>query len=194
MNQHQIRAIKAAFQRDTIFSRKTECLNYLDAPIMRKKLDDVILLGKPLKKHNINPDYELKKGDNIYILYTINFGHTSQTMWIITKNNIIIYYCFSSIFAPASSAWHILTEVYHGYGTGMRSSCWTWQSAIDFNCKYLGFSSDWRNKEANEKWYFNLQSDYQKKMFEKTGESYVDKRIISKEKAEELAAKEYYWT
>lgn len=45
------------------------------------------------------------------------------TVYIITKNDIIIYVCVSHIYAPASSAYEILTDTMQGYKKG-ESGVW----------------------------------------------------------------------
>lgn len=190
MNKYQFRAIRNSFQRDIIYSKGTGYNNdLLDFPIMRKKIEDVRIWGKPVSKYYYDLEYELTKNGNVYKYHYVDYGKAFP-ICIVTKNDIIIYWHNYG----HTDGWHLLTEVYHGYGTGRRSGCWTWQSETDFDCKECGFTASWQKKDFKSDWLFQLKTDYQKKMFEKTGESYVDKRIVSKEKAEELAAKESYWT
>ena len=118
----QFRAIKRGFLNDQIFTRN-DCMGYLKSPIMGKPVNGIQYTTT--KKANLLKSLELTTKNTAFKLYVIEFGHVSQGHFVITYNDKILYHCFSSIFAPASSAWHTLTEVYHGYG---KTSNWLWFS------------------------------------------------------------------
>jgi len=182
MNKYQFRAIRNSYKRDYIFLKGTEYNNNLiDKPIMGKRIQDIVIYGK--KPRDIMCSYHLIKGDNVYEAYSIHYNHSSQTMYVITKNGKIIYWISSSIFAPASTAWAILTEVYHGYRDN--ASIYQWQSVEDFEC-FNRFFND--ILKPNDYKFFNL-SEYQEKKLKETGIYYIDKRIITKERANEILNK-----
>ena len=183
MNKYQFRAIKKSFLRERV-PYYSEVLNL---PIMRKKIEDVRVHGKPLAKFYFKLDYRLTKSDNEYKYYYVDYG-SSDTLHIITMNSRIIYFNITSITAPALAAWHHLTEVYHGYGTGFRCGCWTWKSVDDFDCEMP--DEEWQKKEFYGL-LNNLHTTYQIKMFEKTGGIYIDKKLVSQQEIDECARKEY---
>jgi len=195
MNKYQFRAIRESFRRDVIYSKWTGYDNNLiDGPIMGKELKDVIILGKPISKHDCNEAYRLTKGGNVYVMYHVDYKHTSSSITIITKNDKIIYWVTSNIGAPYWTAWRHLTSVYHGYGEGKFNSNWQWKSVEDFDCQDVS----WSGKEiakcfTGAPYYFN-HTKYQIEMFEKTGGYFIDKIMISQKEINEIAAKEYHWT
>lgn len=191
MNKHQFRAIRNSLQRDEIYLKGTEYNNNLiDYPIMGKTINDIVIRGKKVSKSMLYIAYTLIKGKNTYKSYSIDYSHSSQTMYVITLNDKIIYWTTSSIFAPANAAWHILTEVFHGYGTDVRNGCWTWKSHEDFDCiDHFWYRLD---PEFNKNWYYH--TEYQKEMYKKTGKYYIDKEIVDKSIIEPLFEKEYYHT
>lgn len=193
MNQYQFRAIRNSLERDVIYCKGAVYNNNLiDFPIMGKQIKDVVILGKTIDKLYHFTTYKLTKGANVYIMHHINYKHISRTIAIITKNDKIIYWNNANIGNDYWPAWRHLTGVYHGYGEGDRSSCWTWISEDDFDCEDIGCFA--KELAKNFKLYpdYYLHTEYQKEMFAKTGKYYIDKRIVSKEVIEEQASKQYY--
>lgn len=163
-----------------------------ETPFLKKSISDIVINGKKLNLSKDRPhEYTIWKCNNVYKLYSFMNNSHSETLYIITKNSKIIYWCTSNIFAPASSAWHILTEVYHGYGEDHRRSSWTWKSVDDFDC----LNNFWLNIDNKfVKSIHYLLTDYQKEMYNKTGSYYIDKKLISPEEAERLANQCYRHT
>jgi len=195
MNQYQFRAIRNSFQRDVIYCKGTEYNNNLiDFPMMRKKPEEVVILGKPISKHYHSIDYRLTKGDNVYELHHVDYKHTSSTISFITKNGVIIYWTTSPGGAPYGAAWHHLTEVYGGYGEGRFNSSWRWRSVDDFDCEDVSFTG----REIAKHWegapYYFQHTDYQNKMHKETGKSFIDKILVSQEEIDKVAEREYYHT
>jgi hypothetical protein len=175
MNKHQFRAIRHSFERDKIYLKGGEYHNdLLDHPLMRTKVEDIVLNGKKVNKKDIRVQYELTKGKNVYKTYSFDYKHTSQYLYIITLNDRIIYWTTSSIFRPASDSFHILTEVYHYYFVPWQGS-WQWASKDDFDCiEHYWDNYDWKN----DKIYLRSHlSSYRLEMLEKTGKVYIDKCI-----------------
>lgn len=195
MNRHQIRAIRHGLERDKIFSVGLGWNNDLiREPIMGKTIQD-IKLCKPVKDFLCDPQYILTKGTNTYKIYSLDYNHTSQTFYVITKNDKIIYWTTSSIYAPASSAFHILTEVYHGYRED--HAVYKWKSTEDFDCIDVFLTKVYNHKfndhvKSNFEDMDYLHSDYQKKMWNETKQYYIDKIIVSKKELEGIADKLYY--
>lgn len=134
----KIRVIKAGFFNDRCYT-KGDCVNYLKLPIMDKTVNDIKFTKRCNKQVLLS--YEIiTKGKN-FKLYSIDWGHTSQSLYVITADDKIIYYTFCSIFAPANSAWHTLTEVFFiGHN---EDSNWMWGSLNDATCirHFLGEAS-----------------------------------------------------
>lgn len=196
MNRHQIRTLRNAILRDRNSNYHTVFKKF-ELPFLRKKITEIKIGGK---KINFDKDvcflYRLTKGDNTYDLFSVEFKgsgtlYSSETLYIITKNDLIIYWVTSSIFAPAIDAFHLLTEVYHGYRD--KDAIYQWKSVEDFNCADMRMIEE-RRKNWNQPWYKNLLSEYQEKMFAKHKLYFIDKRFITQEEADELASKLYYHT
>ena len=129
MTENQFRAIRNSFQRDVIYCVGTEYRNdLLAAPIMRKTISEIRLHGKKIK--SIYKSISVTKDNNEYILYCLDWGHTSRTLYVITLNGRIIYFRPDSILLSAIDAFHALTEVYHGYDSD--SGNWKWRSVEPF--------------------------------------------------------------
>ena len=192
MNKYQFRAIRNSFIRDRIYSKSkgTKCNNLIDEPIMGKSPEDVIIIGKPIKKYYHTIQRRVNKGNNMYEMHHVDFKHISATINFITKNNKIIYWNRSIMGADYWAAWRHLTAVYHGYGTGIRNSCCTLKSVDDFDCED---PNDYLIKEFNEDYMKKTHTEYQKKMFAKTGKYFTDKIIVSQKEIDDLAEKEYHW-
>ena len=112
MNKLQFKAIKTAFKADIIYFNDSYPCVYLKSPIMRKSIKDIEYKHK--KRANPYLSTVAKVSNNTYNLYYIPYS-SSTTHYVITKNDVIIYHCFSSIFAPASSAFEVLTGIYYNY-------------------------------------------------------------------------------
>ena len=154
---------------------------------MRKKIEDIKLNNQELKIFNYGLQYTLIKKNNIYKLYSIHYGKhnndcPTRSFYVITKNDIIIYWTLSSIFRPASDAWRVITEVYHGYGEGTRSSSWTWKSIDDFDCVDNSFN---QGKDFVMKYLYDNFTEYLKKKWDETSLIYIDKRICTVEEIKE---------
>jgi hypothetical protein len=190
MNRHQFRTLRNAFYRDKNNSYYTG-LKKLELPFLRRKITEIKIGGK---KINFEKDvcflYRLTKSDNTYDFFSVEFKGT-ETLYIITKNDLIIYWVTSSIFAPAIDAFHLLTEVYHGYRD--KDAIYQWKSVEDFSCADMTMIEE-RRKNWNQPWYKNLHSEYQEEMFAKHKLYFIDKRFITQEQADELASKLYYHT
>lgn len=131
----QYRAIKQGFYRDTTFAGTT---GYLKSPIMGKKLED-IKFNKCRKPSILRGETVITKGKE-FICWSIDWNNLANTLYVITVDGKIFYYCFSNIFAPASSAFHTLTEVYwDGHNDQMN---WRWAGTRDAQCFYAQFTGD----------------------------------------------------
>lgn len=175
MNARQINILKECISRD---NPNCGYKDYFNLPLLRKSINDIKSVNnKQLKSIDLNKQYTLTKGKNVYCLYA-EYTRNSQCLYIITLNDKVIYYVYSSIYAPAIDAWHELTEVAHGYdkSNNKRGGCWTWTSKDDFDC----IDHYWDNKQdtMKEQWFINLETEYQRMMREKTGKYYIDKLII----------------
>lgn len=190
MNQHQFRALRNAILRDRNSGYYTEFKKF-ELPFLRKEITKINIRDK---KINFEKDvcflYKLTKGKNTYDFFSVEIK-SSETLYIITKNDIIIYWVTSCIFAPASSAFHALTEVYHGYRD--KEAIYQWKSVEDFNCADM-LLPELNKKHWNEPWYKNLHSEYQEEMFAKHGLYFIDKRLVTQEEANELTNKLDYHT
>jgi len=186
MNKYQFRAIRNSFQRDIMFVNDSGYggEGIIDNPIMRKTINDVTIKGKRLTNKTLFHSYTLWKGKNVYKEYTITTNRSSN-IYIITLNDKIIYWTPSPIYAPAFAAWHVLTEVYHGYRKN--TGCQQWKSASDFDC----INHFW-DRHSNWEEYDYYHTDYQRDMYKKHKHFYVDKCIITQEEADILAGEEYY--
>ncbi len=132
----QIRVLRACIFNDWVFV--TNNTGYLSEPIAGKRIADVKF--SKCKSPDISVSYKATTKGKCFILYNIHFGHTSQTMYVITMDDRIIYYTFSSTFASASSAWKTLTELYFfGYNKKMS---WVWCSLYPSECyNYLNLGT-----------------------------------------------------
>ena len=134
MNRYQIRVLRSTIKRERNIYYQT--YRAFQMPFLRKRLDEILIGGKKINfSKQVIHSYRLWKGKNVYDAYSVEYNHFSQTLFIITKNDIIIYWTSSSIYAPATAAWHILTEVYHGYRKDM--AVYEWQSVDDFECAQM---------------------------------------------------------
>lgn len=182
MNKHQFRAIRNSLKREQYDYYK----EIYDLPFTRKKILDLRFNNK--KPYYCAPIYMLTKSTNTYILYSISITkESSKSLYIITRNDIIIYWNYSNIFAPAIAAWHLITEVYHGYKP--HNSSYQWQSVDEFHCIDNFLSKD---PSFIEKHCVKDMSEYQLDMFNKTKLFFIDRRFITQEKANKLAEKEYH--
>lgn len=179
MNKYQIRCIRAGFNCDKVYP------NYIiKEPIMGKTLNDVIPLRLD-KKPYIH--YILTKGNHKYVLASFSNDKLASTLYVITHNDKIIYCHYSPIFAGSSSAWHIITQVYHGYN--QEAGIWRWKSVEDFDCHY---GSDWYIQSWYKPWFQQHLSDYRKEMYDKYKKNYIDKSTITVEEENELLNNLYY--
>lgn len=185
MNQYQFRAIRNSFERDLIYSVGLGWQNdFLEYPVMGKTIHDIKLHKREIKIDN--PMYILKKCDVTYKLYSLDYKHTSQFLYVITKDDIIIYWITSSIFAPASSSWHILTEVYHGYHDNIElGSIWQWKSLEPFECEDLFMT---KALGQSTKGF----SSYTIDNFKKNSKYLIASRICTQEEVDESLKKMYY--
>lgn len=182
MNKHQFRVLRNTLKREQYVYYK----EIYDLPFTRKKILDLRFNNK--KPYYIGLQYQLTKGPNVYGLYSIYFTKDqSKTLYIITKNDIIIYWISSNIFAPASAAWHLITEVYHGYKP--HNSSWQWKSVDEFDCVDIFLSKDISFIKNH---FVKYMSEYQLNMFNKTQKFYIDRCFITHEEANQLAQKEYH--
>lgn len=191
MNKHQIRAIRHSLERDKIYCEGTIYNNNLiKEPIMGKTLQE-IKLCKPVKNFLCDPQYILTKESNIYKIYALDYNHTSQIFYVITKNEKIIYWTTSSIYAPAIDSWSILTEVYHGYNEHM---CWRWKSVIDFDCIDIFLTNAYKGSEGNKQFHSvdYLHTKEQIERWDKEHKYYIDKELITQTEADEICSKLYY--
>lgn len=173
MNARQINILKGCISRD---SPSCGLKDYFNLPLLRKSVNDIKSVNnKQLKSIDLNKQYTLTKDKNVYCLYA-EYTRLSQCLYVITLNDNVIYYVFSSIYAPAIDAWYELTEIKHGYGVNKRTGCWTWASKEDFDC--IDHHWDDRQDTMKQDWFLNLESDYQRMMREKTNKHYIDKLII----------------
>ena len=106
----QIKVIKAGIYNDRIYTDKDNCVSKLVNPIMGKSLSDIEFIDK--RKPDIRKSSYITTKGKLFELWRIG-GEEAQTMYIITVDGKIYYYTFCSIFAPASSAFETLTEVYY---------------------------------------------------------------------------------
>ena len=189
MNRHQFRTLRNAISRDRNSNYYTEFKKF-ELPFLRKKITEIKIGGKKINfEKEVCFLYRLTKGKNTYDFFSVDIK--SSTLYIITKNDLIIYWVESNIFAPASSAFHFLTEVYHGYRDN--EPIYQWKSVEDFSCADMSMIEE-RRKNWNQPWYKNLHSEYQEEMFAKHKLYFIDKRFITQEQADELASKLYYHT
>lgn len=184
MNKYQIRAIRNSFNRDIIYTDPRWNNLLFKEPIMRKRIEDIRFTR--CEKPEIYHQYTLEKDKNVYKMYFISYNHTSQDVFVITLNDRIIYWISSIIYAPASAAWHILTEVYHGYND--HDATWRWRSVQQFTAIDETLT---RWYKRNTKWYVNSSKE-RIESFNKHGRYIIDSKIISQNEADELASKEYY--
>jgi hypothetical protein len=192
MNSHQIRAIRKSFERDTIYLKGTVYNNNLiDSPLMGRSIEDIVIIGNKPKKSDIRKQYTITKWGKVFVLYCIHYNHTSQEMYVITRDDRIIYWISSSIFAPASSAFAILTMVFHGYKEEI--SCWRWRSTEPFEAQ----SHHWDSQRHTLPDWFNTKvyfSEYQLEKFNETGYHFIDRLIDPELDVKALLDKEYYHT
>lgn len=174
MNKYQYGLIKNAFRYDMLEYHK----EYYNTPWMRMQISELLFKGKGmLLLYGLYQLYSLTKQRTIYNLFVFDTGKSWST-YIITKDDIVIFWCTSYTFSEASNAFHFITEVYPGYGEGKRNSSWTWVSADDFDC----ISAFWDRRDIIKYCEYTFTS-YQLTMFEKTNRYYIDKLIVDKETA-----------
>lgn len=185
MNKHQFRAIRNTLKREQYDYYK----EIYDLPFTRKKILDLRFNNK--KPYYCAPIYMLTKSTNTYILYSISITkESSGSLYIITRNDIIIYWNYSNIFAPANAAWHLITEVYHGYKP--HNSSYQWQSVDEFDCIDVFLSNGIVEDKRFLDNIIDGFSSYQLIMYDKTGKYYIDRKFIDQQTADELASKEYH--
>jgi hypothetical protein len=138
----QIRCIKRGYFNDLLLQRKYGLYGLL-SPIMGKQIDSIKF--KDNRKIQIHCfETRITKG-RTFKRYHIEFNPTNYTMFIITVNDVIYYYCFSNISAPIHSAFDTLTEMYHTYKTvGNDQSVWEHVSL--YPCKS---TQHWSEKDRN---------------------------------------------
>ena len=186
MNRHQIRAIRSSFARDMNYSDSTWNYHILKEPIMRKRIEDIRFVK--CKNPVIYHQYTIEKSNNVFKMYFVDYNHTYQDVYVITLNDRIIYWTVSSIYAPASAAWHVLTGVYHGYND--HEGTWRWRSIEPFIAidEFLT-----RSYKKDTRWH-HYSSKERIESFNKHGKFIIDSKIISQDEASDLANKEYYHT
>lgn len=173
MNQYQFKCIKATLERE-----KNSWYNeYFSLPLVRKEISDLIIRGRKISTRDVLHSYRLYRGNSIFDLYIVDIKLSSD-LYIITVNNKIIYWIKSSIFAPASNAWHILTRVYHGYRED--AAIYQWKSIFDFECANMSMIELTRKLWNNPSMVYH-HSEYQNKKFKETGLSFIDRKTITEE-------------
>lgn len=185
MNYVQIRAIKNSFQRDEIYRKGSGYNNnLLETGIMGKNISDVQFVNKENKLRSM---YTLTKGKNVYRLLT-SMNERARDIYVITLNEIVIYWVISNIFCEASDAFHALTEVYHRYRDN--TSSWQWVSKEDFECINDTWIVDKMSKTLLTAILPNI-TEYQKKRL-KDGVFVIDKKIDPSLNEKEYLTKFYY--
>ena len=102
MNKYQVRTLRAAIKNNNLNWRTNS--NFLRESIanIKKKTKGEFRLWD-----------EVTIRQNRYKLY-LN-SNSSNDLYVITMNGSCIYFTYTHIFAPASSAWAFLTDVYSSY-------------------------------------------------------------------------------
>jgi len=118
----------------------TDSVNYLETPIMGKTIKDVKYISK--KRQSFQKTYTVTKGNDIYILWDVDFKHTSSTHYIITVNDIIVYHKFSNILAPASDAFSVLSRSF----ITSKNGSWVIKSPDDITFTTNYYSGDRKEK------------------------------------------------
>lgn len=109
LTQLQRNVFKRGLHNDRIYADcKKDLCRFLE-PIIGKNISDIKFKDK--KKHPPRRSQYITTKGKLFELWRID-GHLSNTLYVITIDKKIVYYTFCSIFAPASSAFHTLTEVY----------------------------------------------------------------------------------
>lgn len=109
ITQLQRNVFKRGLHNDRIYADcKSDICRFLE-PIMGKVISDIKFKDK--QKHPPRRSEYITTKGKLFELWRID-GHLSNTLYVITIDKKIVYYTFCSIFAPASSAFHTLTEVY----------------------------------------------------------------------------------
>lgn len=183
MNKYQIRVLRTSLGSDK--SKYYHDFKSFDIPFIRKSINDITINGKKIKNKEMCHLYKLWKGTNIYDLYSFEIT-SSSNLYIITKNDIVIYWTVSNIYAPAINAFHTLTEVYHGYRPDI--AVYQWKSVEPFECADMLLveltRKSWNNPEMKQ-----YHSEYQNKKFKETSLQFIDFTIITSEEAELLVSK-----
>lgn len=100
------------------------------------------------RKYELHCTDVLTQNNNVYKFYNLPYKRDSlqtQSVYLITLNDRVIYAYECNIFAPASDAWHTLTNVQFSHYTGgnrvYKSNCKTkWISYCfgkELNCKVI---------------------------------------------------------
>jgi len=127
ISQKQFRVLRKAIINEKIYTADN-CIGYLAAPILGKTIDSIKF--KTLKINSVLQSLYAEIKESVFEEFSIHTDHVSQTMYVITKDKKIIYYTFSSIYAPASNAWHTLTELF--WGGHNKQMSWIWNTVHDF--------------------------------------------------------------
>jgi hypothetical protein len=109
LTQLQRKVFKRGLQCDRMYADCQNTLCKFVEPIIGKNIHDIKFKDK--KKHPPRRSEYITTKGKLFELWRID-GHESNTLYVITIDSKIVYYTFCSIFAPASSAFHTLTEVY----------------------------------------------------------------------------------
>lgn len=109
ITQLQRQVFKRGFKNDIVYVKREYSLCTFVEPIMGKTLQDIKFTDK--HKPDIHRSQYITTKGKLFELWRIDGGNPN-TLYVITIDGKICYYTFCSIFAPASSAFHTLTEVY----------------------------------------------------------------------------------
>lgn len=110
LTQLQRSVFKRGLHNDRIYANCKDILCKFLEPIMGKNINDIKFIDK--KEHTPRRSEYITTKGKLFELWRID-GDQPNTLYVITIDKKIVYYTFCSIFAPASSAFNTLTEVYY---------------------------------------------------------------------------------
>lgn len=184
MNKYQFRAIRNSMIRDKVFSVGLGWENdLLLHPIMGKTIKDIKFCN-PKRKFEAYLTYVLSKQYNVYKFFV---DHTNtHAIYVITKNDKIIYWTESSISLPAWDAWHILTNTHREYNDHMS---WRWFSDEDFEAEDVFLTNCLIEDPDNKR---NIFREDTVNSFIMHGKYLIDKRLCSQDECNKQLPNYYY--
>lgn len=155
MNKRQVGCIKASFRRD----KNPYYSTMFNGTLMRKTIPQLV---KQTRARSASPGLIVEVGKNTFREYSVDVKHTSNILYVITKNDQVIYYTLSSIKAPAASAFQFLTNVKQGYERASDSATWAFFSPCA-NITVRQDADDWVSERSFPTYQeeIDLSTEYQ---------------------------------